>query len=577
MNNNKSINKYALIVLFIIFFLGVILRFYQLDKIPPGPEWDEASVGYNAYTISQTGKDEWGNKLPLIFPAFGDYKNPLYIYLTAPIVKFFGLNIVTTRFINALAGSLLVLVWFGIAQLIFKNKYISLLASFFLAVSPFGLFFSRIAGDGIMLSVFLISLGIMLEIYFLKTKKYIAFYGSIITLILSIFSYNLGRIVTPILIFIIFIINFFLVKIKKTVFIFPLILCFLSLFIVIQQSNLSINSRLKYVGIFSNEKGTVLQINELREHDKNNLISKALHNKLTFFLINISSSYISHFSSNFLVNMKSSLLVSESLYPPIQNIMLPFYYTGILLCFRYLFNKANKNRLYIFLIFALFFIAPFPSVITEDAPSSKRNLAQLGCIELFISVGLFWFVQLLSNQKNSMYRYILFLGLFSIYLFSILNFLYSFFIQYPNKFGFIYARKEAKICEEIKKTYDQYDYFIYSRKIDGVPYIFPLFCQQYDPNKFIKSKKYRLIDNWFYIDSYDKFVFYDEIAPTTIDKIFSLRSKKISLFMNKAELINSFPALINYQVIPKDIEVNSINPLITDPNNILYHFSLSIK
>lgn len=199
--------KIYLFILTIILFLGFFLRFYRLSSIPNGPEWDEASIGYNAFSIAKTGFDEWGNKLPLIFPAFGDFKNPVYIYLSALVIKFIGLSIFSTRFINAFSGSLLILIWYLIAKISTKNEKISLLTAFFLAVSPFGVFFSRIAGDGIIFSVFLISLGIMFELLYLERKKPVFFLASIICLLLSIFTYNLARVISPALISLILLLN----------------------------------------------------------------------------------------------------------------------------------------------------------------------------------------------------------------------------------------------------------------------------------------------------------------------------------------------------------------------------------
>ena len=37
--------------------LGFLLRFLLLANIPPGFNWDEASVAYNAYSLAQTGRD----------------------------------------------------------------------------------------------------------------------------------------------------------------------------------------------------------------------------------------------------------------------------------------------------------------------------------------------------------------------------------------------------------------------------------------------------------------------------------------------------------------------------------------
>src|SRR5437660_3583859 len=71
---------------------------------PAGFFVDESSIAYNAYTISQSGRDEFGNSWPLYFRAFGDYKNPVYIYLLAGLFKLTGPNILTARLLSAFAG-----------------------------------------------------------------------------------------------------------------------------------------------------------------------------------------------------------------------------------------------------------------------------------------------------------------------------------------------------------------------------------------------------------------------------------------------------------------------------------------
>jgi len=81
----------------LILALASFLRIFQLDKNPAGFFCDEASVGYNAYLILKTGKDEHQNSFPIFFPAFGDYKNPVLIYSTVPFVWLFGLSEFSVR------------------------------------------------------------------------------------------------------------------------------------------------------------------------------------------------------------------------------------------------------------------------------------------------------------------------------------------------------------------------------------------------------------------------------------------------------------------------------------------------
>ena len=59
---------------------------------PPSPGFirDEASVSYNAYTLSQNLHDQWGGFLPLYIKSFGDYKSPLFPYALAAVFRVTG-------------------------------------------------------------------------------------------------------------------------------------------------------------------------------------------------------------------------------------------------------------------------------------------------------------------------------------------------------------------------------------------------------------------------------------------------------------------------------------------------------
>jgi len=75
-----------------ILILAFLVRFVNLNSHPVGFNADEASFGYDAYSILKTCKDQWGNFLPLTLKSFGDYKAPIYSYLAVPFVAIFGLT-----------------------------------------------------------------------------------------------------------------------------------------------------------------------------------------------------------------------------------------------------------------------------------------------------------------------------------------------------------------------------------------------------------------------------------------------------------------------------------------------------
>jgi predicted membrane-bound mannosyltransferase len=93
----KLINKNYLYLLLLIVIIAGLLRFYQLGNIPAGLTNDEAGVGWDAYSILKTGRDQWNQFMPIHFIAFGDYPAPALRYLTILPVYLFGLNSFSVR------------------------------------------------------------------------------------------------------------------------------------------------------------------------------------------------------------------------------------------------------------------------------------------------------------------------------------------------------------------------------------------------------------------------------------------------------------------------------------------------
>ena len=78
--------------LIVIVLLGAALRILFLAQAPNTFSTDEASNGYDAYSILLTMRDRYGNFLPIFLTGFNDSRESLYILLTIPFVKIFGLN-----------------------------------------------------------------------------------------------------------------------------------------------------------------------------------------------------------------------------------------------------------------------------------------------------------------------------------------------------------------------------------------------------------------------------------------------------------------------------------------------------
>jgi hypothetical protein len=88
--------------------LVVLRNLICLSGSPPGMYVDESSIAYNAWTIAHFGVDEHGIHFPLFFEAFGEYKNPIYVYSVAALAKFLPMSATVERLPAAIFGLLVV-------------------------------------------------------------------------------------------------------------------------------------------------------------------------------------------------------------------------------------------------------------------------------------------------------------------------------------------------------------------------------------------------------------------------------------------------------------------------------------
>ena len=192
-----------------IFLLALFLRTFNLSSVPAGFTPDEASFGYDAYSLLQTGKDQWGHTMPLVLESFGDFKPPLYSYILIPFVGIFGLSERVVRFPNALFGSLAVVVTYYLVIELFRKKKkgvrnceLGIIASLLLAISPWHVMMSR-GGFEANLTTFLMPLGIygflrgIREIGKVRVKLLTI---SAFSFGLNLFSYHSARLVTPLIV-----------------------------------------------------------------------------------------------------------------------------------------------------------------------------------------------------------------------------------------------------------------------------------------------------------------------------------------------------------------------------------------
>jgi len=122
--------------------VGVMVRLIFLGSMPNGFNQDEASIGYDAYSILNFGIDRNGIPNPIHLIAWGSGQNALYAYFCMPFIHFLGLNVLSIRLVSALFGSISLVVFYLLVKEI-SNKKIALLSMFLLAICPWGIMSSR--------------------------------------------------------------------------------------------------------------------------------------------------------------------------------------------------------------------------------------------------------------------------------------------------------------------------------------------------------------------------------------------------------------------------------------------------
>lgn len=111
---------------------------------PPGYYIDEASISYNAHLIAQTGEDEHGARWPLYFRAFGDYKNPVYLYLLAGVYWLTGPSVLAARSLSVALGLLAAAALGWLGWRLTRQRTIAFLTSLFVLLTPWHFEISRI-------------------------------------------------------------------------------------------------------------------------------------------------------------------------------------------------------------------------------------------------------------------------------------------------------------------------------------------------------------------------------------------------------------------------------------------------
>lgn len=458
----------------LILAIAIFFRFYWLDKVPPSASLDEASIGYNAFSILKTGADEYGTKFPILLRAYDDWRPALYVYLVIPFIKILGLNVLAVRLPSVILSILTIIAVYFLVKKLFYEEKIALIASFLLAISPWHIYLSRLGHE--------VNAGLAFFIFAMLLIFWKRAYLAAIFFILSFISYQSEKIFLPVMILGMAIIyrKELFNQWKKII-----LISFLSFIILMPfiKETLQPNALIRFKGT------SVLEAKKEELANKTGLERRFLMGQI------ITKNYLLHFNPQWFFTNNGG----ESHKVPSLGLFYlweaPFMAIGLIWVMRHLRNK--QNQLFLWWILA----APLPAALTTQAPHAMRIFQMLPVPQILTAVGMISAIAIIEKIKFSRIffersekfkttssRFARTIFLIFPFSFLILNFYFfyqNYFVVFPKEQSesFQYALKDA--VGYVNKHQDEYGKIIFSNQ-DNLyqSYMFFLFYARYDPKLY---------------------------------------------------------------------------------------------
>jgi 4-amino-4-deoxy-L-arabinose transferase-like glycosyltransferase len=470
------------IVLFVILGIAACFRFYQISSVPPSASLDEVSLGWNAYALMKTGKDEYGALFPVLLRAYDDYRPALYSYLIIPFLPLFGLSAMAVRMPSILLSVATVLFTFFLARTLTKNVFIGIIAAFLLSISPWHIYISRLgheANAGLAFGV------IAIAVFFLflsSTAKRWLIIVSALCFVGALYSYQSQKIIIPLIILTLGI--FFRKELlrQNRIVLLSIVISFF-LLIPLINATFSSNGLVRFHGtsVLNDshplyEKARQEFVAAKKEH---NLLQQIINHPRFTSLRIVGEQYFLHFSLQWLF----AGTADEAHKVPFTGLLYLWEFPFIILGF-FVAYKTLERRCFLFLIIWLL-SSPLPASITTQAPHAMRSYTFLPVWQMFGAMGIFYFFR----RGNLSFRIAGMLIFSVVIMISIKDFVNNYFFVFPKTHSHAFSYATSETMQYLSNNKDKYKKVVISHKLGQryqyPSYMFFLFHTQYDPQTYL--------------------------------------------------------------------------------------------
>lgn len=404
----------VLFALLSIVIAGIGIRLYKFSSVPPGFYWEEAALGYDAYSVMLTGNDHHGTHLPLLsFESFGDWKPPLYFYAAIPSIYAFGLTPFAVRLPSLVAGVLLIIGVFVFGntffnfdtKIRFSNKkttnfpsipvQIGLVAALLVAIEPWTVHFSRAAWEANVATALLLW---GTTLIFFAVSKHTNVVRIILSLLsglflgLSMYTYHAARFIAPALFLLslmYMLVHLFTAKNAKELkrhFLMVLVTSGAVLFlfatpIALKWNTIQISGRFETEGIFSSQTAAAASITA-RTLVGDSIFSRIIFHRYIFLTQEMLAGFTDHLDLSFLF-----LRGDDNLRHSLQGMGL-LYFTDAVFLFAGVALLAGHDKKKLAFLLLVIAVCILPAAVTLPTPHALRILPSAPYFIILVAIGI---------------------------------------------------------------------------------------------------------------------------------------------------------------------------------------------
>lgn len=447
------------------------MRIAWLGSFPRGLHMDEVSFAYNAWSLAETGRDEFGSKWPLTVRAFDDWRPPVYPYMVAGLMKALGPSDMVERLPAAVAGVALIGEVYWLAREL-VNKEMARIAAMLVAVNPAFVFMSRVGFDASVALVLVVG-GLAALLCGIRTGMWSWWVVSVVSLGSALMTYQACKVFVPLMLAGV---GWLMRKelrelLKRPEWIEVEVLgtgVLVAVWMVAMFAGGGL-VRFEGVSVFGEERLVGQSVERLARLDELGLaLLTPLANRRVVYVGEVWARYLDSFNPGFWF----APTASQRLFAlPGLGFSYPFE-LGLLILGGYLMWQREKKEAF-WVVVMLILVAPVPAAVVGDVALLRRLLPMMVGMLMLVAYGV-WRLERWGKWLAGVYGV------------SVVAMGMALFVWLPREQGELFPGYYREMVEEVTARESDYGRVLVSNKLTA-PYIYFLWYGRVEPAEYLRQ------------------------------------------------------------------------------------------